>query len=214
MFACARVAGWSAHIIEQRRTGRLIRPVRPLRRARRADADRGLTLAEAAAEANELAEQGAERELAELRSEWGEELDFAARSADYRERVVAYRAIGQFRFRQKIELIRRGLEDESPACRGSALLSLELLSRDHPGDVNAMRPLLHELATRDDNQAVRRLAIMASATARGQRETIQILAALGEDDEQDRELREAAGKDRRTATEKGSCQAVTSRPGK
>jgi citrate synthase len=26
MFACARVAGWSAHIIEQKRTGRLIRP--------------------------------------------------------------------------------------------------------------------------------------------------------------------------------------------
>ena len=85
----------------------------------------------------------------------------AARSADYRERAVAYRAIGQFRFRQKIELLRRGLEDESPACRGSALLSLELLSRDHPGDVNAVRPLLHELATHDDNQAVRRLAIMA-----------------------------------------------------
>jgi citrate synthase len=26
MFACARVAGWSAHILEERRTGRLIRP--------------------------------------------------------------------------------------------------------------------------------------------------------------------------------------------
>jgi citrate synthase len=26
MFACARVAGWSAHIVEERRTGRLIRP--------------------------------------------------------------------------------------------------------------------------------------------------------------------------------------------
>ncbi len=26
MFGCARVAGWSAHIVEQRRTGRLIRP--------------------------------------------------------------------------------------------------------------------------------------------------------------------------------------------
>jgi citrate synthase len=26
MFACARVAGWSAHILEQKRTGRLIRP--------------------------------------------------------------------------------------------------------------------------------------------------------------------------------------------
>ena len=26
MFACARVAGWSAHILEQKRVGRLIRP--------------------------------------------------------------------------------------------------------------------------------------------------------------------------------------------
>ena len=26
MFACSRTAGWSAHIVEQKRTGRLIRP--------------------------------------------------------------------------------------------------------------------------------------------------------------------------------------------
>jgi citrate synthase len=26
MFICARLAGWSAHILEQKRTGRLIRP--------------------------------------------------------------------------------------------------------------------------------------------------------------------------------------------
>ena len=26
MFACSRVAGWSAHILEQKRTGRLFRP--------------------------------------------------------------------------------------------------------------------------------------------------------------------------------------------
>jgi hypothetical protein len=153
-----------------------------------------LTLADAAAEAHALAEQGSERELADLRSQWGEELEMTARSADYRERVVAYRAIGQFRFRAKLELLRRGLEDESPACRGSALLSLELLSRDHPGDVNAVRPLLHELATRDDNQAVRRLAILALRNGSAQRDTIGILAALGSDDEQDRELREAAAK--------------------
>jgi len=26
MFTCARVAGWSAHVLEQKRTGRLVRP--------------------------------------------------------------------------------------------------------------------------------------------------------------------------------------------
>ena len=46
---------------------------------------------------------------------------------------VAYRALAQFRFRQKLELLRRGLEDESPAVRGSALIALEGLSRAHPG---------------------------------------------------------------------------------
>ena len=153
-----------------------------------------MTLAEAAAQGEEFAQSGSERELADLRAKWADDLEGAARSADFRERAVAFRAIGQFRWRAKEELLRRGLDDESPACRGSALLSLELLSRDHPGDVNGMRPLLHELATNDGNQAVRRLAIMALRNGTGQRETIQILTALGEDDEQDRELREAAAK--------------------
>ena len=152
------------------------------------------TLAEAAAAADALAQKGAEQELAALRARWDDELEAAARSQDYRERTVAYRAISQFRFRQKIELLRRGLEDDSPACRGSALLSLEALSRDHPSVVNGVRPLLHELATNDGNDAVRRLAIMALRNGSAQRDTIQILTALGEDDEQGRELREAAAK--------------------
>src|ERR687889_2655012 len=108
-----------------------------------------MTLPEAAAQADELAQAGSERELATLRQQWDDELESAARSPDYQERAVAYRAIGQFRFRQKLELLRRGLEDESPACRGSALVSLELLSRDSPGPVNAVRPLLHTLASGD-----------------------------------------------------------------
>ncbi len=36
MFTCARVAGWSAHILEQKREAKLIRPTREVRRARAA----------------------------------------------------------------------------------------------------------------------------------------------------------------------------------
>src|SRR5262249_35434144 len=123
-----------------------------------------------------------------------EELEHAARSHDSRERAVAFRAIAQFRFRQKTELLRRGLEDESPACRGSALLSLERLSRDHPGVVNGVRPLLHELVARDDNDAVRRLAAIALKNRSARPRTTKTPAPIADDDEQSRELREAAGK--------------------
>jgi HEAT repeat protein len=152
-----------------------------------------LSLAEAAATADGLAQQGAERELAQLRSEWAEEVESAVRSSDYRARVVAYRAIGQFRFRQKLALLRRGLEDESPACRGSALLSLELLSRDHPGAVNADRSLLHAIVSDgEENKAVRRLAVVCLKNGSPQRDTITILQGLAADDDEDRELRAAA----------------------
>jgi HEAT repeat protein len=131
--------------------------------------------------------------LADLRSKWQDEIEGGARSADYRERAVAYRAIGQFRFRQKLELLRRGLEDESPACRGSALLSLELLSRDHPGAVNANRPLLHTIVSdAEENPAVRRLAVMALKNGSPQRDTVVILEGIAGDDDEDREVRAAA----------------------
>jgi HEAT repeat protein len=153
-----------------------------------------VTLAEAAARADELAKGGNERELADLRREWADELDFAARASDYRERVAAYRAIGQFRFRQKTDLLRRGLEDESPACRGSALLSLELLSRDAPREINAVRPLLHSMANADDNPAVRRLAVIALRNGSPQRDTVVLLQGIAEEDGLERDLRETAGK--------------------
>jgi hypothetical protein len=151
-----------------------------------------MTLQEAAAQADSLAEAGSERELAELRTQWGDELEAAARSQDFRERAVAFRAIGQFRWRAKEELLRRGLDDQSPAARGSALLSLELLSRDHPSTVNGVRSLLHTLATADDNAAVRRLAILCMKNGSPQRETIVLLEGLAGDDEADADLRRTA----------------------
>jgi hypothetical protein len=153
-----------------------------------------VTLAEAAAQADELAKSGSERELAQLRQQWDDEIETSVRSSDYRARAVAFRAIGQFRFRQKMELLRRGLEDESPACRGSALLSLELLSRDAPGQVNAVRGQLHRLVSADENQAVRRLAAVSLRNGSPQRDTIVLLGGLAEDDRLDRDLREVAAK--------------------
>ncbi|MBA2615936.1 MAG: hypothetical protein H0U90_09230 [Actinobacteria bacterium] len=148
-----------------------------------------MTLAEAAAKAAGVSDA---RVLADLRRDVDEELEFAVRSADYRERALAYRAIGQLRFAQKTELLRRGLEDDSPACRGSALLSLELLSRDHPGLVNGVRPLLHELANADPNQAVRRLAVLCLKNGSPSRDTLTLLDHIAEEESEERDLRSAA----------------------
>jgi len=151
-----------------------------------------VSLAEAAAHADALAQAGDERELAVLRAQWDEEIEAGARDADYRVRALAFRAIAQFRFRQKVELLRRGLDDESPAARGSALIALEGLSRTHPGDVNSFRPQLHELAARDPNAAVRRLAVICLKNGTPQRDTIQILEGIAESEDADTELRKTA----------------------
>jgi len=153
-----------------------------------------MTLAEAAARADELAERGAAQELAQLRAAWDDELEASARSSDFRDRALAFRAVGMFRWRAKEELLRRGLDDDSPAARGSALLSLELLSRDHPSTVNSVRPLLHRLATSDGNAAVRRLAVLALKNGSPQRDTIGLLEGLGAADDTDAELRQAASR--------------------
>ena len=153
-----------------------------------------MTLAEAAAEAQRLAEAGDERALADLRRQWDDEVEAAVRDSDYRIRAVGFRAIAQFRYRQKLVLLERGLGDASPACRGSALVALESLSRDHPAAVNSVRRILHELASNDDNEAVRRLAIVCLKNGSAQRDTQVLLEGLAQDDEQSRELRETARK--------------------
>jgi hypothetical protein len=153
-----------------------------------------MTLAEAAAQADQLAGSGSAQELAALRAQWDDELEAAARSADFRERALAFRAIGMFRWRAKEELLRRGLDDGSPAARGSALLSLELLSRDHPSTVNAVRPLLHTLVSADGNAAVRRLAVLVLKNGSPQRDTIVLLQGIGNDDAAEADLRQAASR--------------------
>jgi hypothetical protein len=58
--------------------------------------------------------------------------------------------------------------------------------------VNAIRPLLHTMATSDGNQAVRRLAVLCLRNGSPQRETIVLLTGLADDDDQEQELRNAA----------------------
>lgn len=151
-----------------------------------------LTLDQAAKLADEYASRGLQKELATLRLEWDDEIEAAARHGDYRVRALAYRSLAQFRFRQKIELLRRGLDDDSPAARGSALIALEALSRDHPGDVNKFRPLLNEIAARDPNVAVRRLAIVCLKNGTPSGDTIRLLQGIADDDEDDAEARKTA----------------------
>ena len=95
----------------------------------------------------------------------------------------------------------------SPACRGSALISLELLSRDHPSTVNGVRPLLHTIATADGNAAVRRLAILCLKNGSPQRDTIVLLQGLASDDEQDREIRQSAEKIAALLKKRGGSRA-------
>jgi HEAT repeat protein len=127
-----------------------------------------VSLAEIASRAAEITD---ERELSQLRHAVDEELEQAARDEDFRIRAVAYRAVGQMRFRQKTELLRRGLEDESPACRGSALLSL---------------------ANADPNPAVRRLAILALRNGSPHADTLVLLEHIARADDEEPALRQTA----------------------
>ena len=166
-----------------------------LRRAGRAVAADRVTLAEAAAQADALAAAGDERELASCAREWDDELEAAARNPDYRVRGVAYRAIAQFRFRQKLELLRRGLEDESAGARGSALIALTCA-------LGATTPATSTRSARcctSSRRATRTRPCggsrsSACRTARPTASTIQLLHGIAEDDEADREVREAARK--------------------
>ena len=61
-----------------------------------------------------------------------------------------------------------------------------------PGDVNSFRPLLHDLAARDPNVAVRRLAVVCLRNGTPQPATLQILDGIADDDEEDAEQEKRA----------------------
>jgi hypothetical protein len=66
--------------------------------------------------------------------------------------------------------------------------------------------LLHDLASSDDNQAVRRLAVVTLRNGSPQRDTITLLEGLADDDRQDRDLQQAAAKVAQTLTRKGTAR--------
>ena len=147
-----------------------------------------MTLQEAAVEADALAQAGSERELADLRAKWADDLESAARSEDFRERAVAFRAIGQFRWRQKEELLRRGLDDRArrPAarrCSRSSCSRATTRARSTPSgrSCTTSRPSTERRGAR--------LAIVCLRNGSPQRETIVLLDGLAEDDEAEPELR-------------------------
>jgi hypothetical protein len=107
----------------------------------------------------------------------------------------------------------RGLAHDTPACRGSALVSLELLSRDSPGIVNSARRTLHDLATTDSNSAVRRLAIVCLKNGTAARETIALLRGLADNDDEDKQLREIAEKIAAQLQKKANVDANARRSG-
>ncbi|HEY8774070.1 MAG TPA: hypothetical protein VIM05_05830 [Gaiellaceae bacterium] len=57
-----------------------------------------------------------------------------------------------------------------------------------------MRSVLHRLASSDDNQAVRRLAIVCLKNGSSHRDSIALLEGLAGDDRQHKELQDAATK--------------------
>ena len=96
-------------------------------------------------------------------------------------------------------LLRRQGTDEALAgiqgdLRRETRYILDRFEIDVPPLINDVRPLLHELLTSDANEAVRRLAVVSLKNGSARPDTIQILASLGDDDEQPHELREAATK--------------------
>ena len=194
MFACSRTAGWSAHILEQKKLSRLVRPsARYVGPGARPASSIAMTLAEAAARADELAAAGDQKALATLRQEWDEELEHAARSADYRDpraglpRDRAVPLPPEARARPARAAGREPGRARLGADRARGALARP--SRRRQLDAGAAARA-RDATTRTSRCAGS--AIVCLKNGSPQRETILVLNGLADDDEQDGELRKTA----------------------
>ena len=168
MFACSRVAGWSAHILEQKRTGRLFRPSARYMGRRRARSSRWVDPGRGGAGARRpeprLAEGGrrAPGRSPTLADAVGRRAarEVAARSADYRERarLPGDRAVPLPPEDRAAAPRARGREPGLP--RLGARLARAALARPPRRRQRASARCCTRWRTHDPNQAVRRLAIV------------------------------------------------------
>ena len=207
MFGCARVAGWSAHILEQKR---LAPPPCARRRAtsarRLAPSRIFLTaLADAAGEADALAEEGKERELVALRATWDDDRGVCAHGPTSASAPSPTAQSGSSVFAPRRSCCVAGSRTtarrfaaprcyRSSGCRGTTPATSTMSARSCTSSIRERR----------QRELWRRLAVVALRTALRGPTRSRSSRTIGEDDEQSASCGDAAAKVAQALRRKGT----------